>query len=970
MDARRPRFAWPLRWEGLPRAWRELAPHDRNALLAAVALLAAGVPLALADTPEWWFGGALLLGASVLLVRVFGERAAGRAAALAAPRTFRGLTFRPLALGADALCVALVSALAVAMLWDIAGGDRPVGPGHIAHYTSAWQLEHRLLPRGVLFGWSHDRFAGYPAHYLDAPGGDLWVAAVHALGVGLLDFDAAYARAVLLCFVLLGIAMYRFGRILGGPLCGLLAATLCLTDLADGRMGGFGLALDYGDWPAALALAFSLLALCNVPAIAQTRALAPLGAFGLWMGFAILTDPVQLIVLALLLPVVALAAALADGVRTATAAARFALASGASLLVAAPFLVPLFGARGDLRVQAAPWDSAYELGRGLLELRALPGTLGWVLAFGVLAIAVVLRTRRFPLLLPALLALCIPAVSTSTFLDELHLFELAPGLRGLPFVRLAATVKPFWFALAAYFVLAACAHARALAAAETGSRTPGSHARAAVFAAVLGLLTLPVVVPAAQAFWTRHVNRSVVTNSDRPLHKERARLQAWLAENLPNDGFYRVGIFGRDERELCDLPALLGRPLYESGVDPRSSFVYQPTGADPAILHALGVRFAISRQHLGADEFEPLESTGGYRVYRVKRWRPQPFAIVDGAGDVRLERFADEEIALRAAAGAHGKLRLDVSYFGRWRAYRDGQRVPMTLMYLQEAPHATGFMTVKLAPGRYRFAFERTLGERLAVPLGLCGIALCAVLLVLGRRGAQPRVQRALAAAYARLDRLSEPSWARRRALLALAAAALLLGAAAAVSSVRPKLAPRGLGAFAIARVRYDFLEKLGRATANIEYRERNQPCLRQRDRLVCRDEQGNLDNGRYVASSPAVIEDGELVRCIRARPESAALLSIAFSDVPLGQAIVGYYGIEREGQSTNQRRPVEFSVMVDGQAVYRASTDSDTRMHWFRADMPRLPRRRAPVVFSVRAENVNKRDFCFHAQMVNLKPL
>ena len=93
---------------------------------------------------------------------------------------------------------------------------------------------------------------------------------------------------------------------------------------------------------------------------------------------------------------------------------------------------------------------------------------------------------------------------------------------------------------------------------------------------------------------------------------------------------------------------------------------------------------------------------------------------------MQLERFGDEEIVLRAAPGAHGKLRLNVSYFSRWRAYRDGKRVPITLTYLREAPEETGFITVPLAPGHYRFVFERTLGDRLAVPLGAARHRCCA----------------------------------------------------------------------------------------------------------------------------------------------------------------------------------------------------------------------------------------------------
>ena len=44
-------------------------------------------------------------------------------------------------------------------------------------------------------------------------------------------------------------------------------------------------------------------------------------------------------------------------------------------------------------------------------------------------------------------------------------------------------------------------------------------------------------------------------------------------------------------------------------------------------------------------------------------------------------------------------------------AYRDGREVPITITYLQRWPDDTGFITVPLAPGTYRFAFERTVSR-------------------------------------------------------------------------------------------------------------------------------------------------------------------------------------------------------------------------------------------------------------------
>jgi hypothetical protein len=947
------------------------APGGRAVLLAVLALGAAGIPLAVADTPLWWLGGSMLLAAGTLLARVHGSRLRARALALNAPRALRGLSVRPLEVLADVICAGIVLWLGATMMWDLAGGERPVGHQHAEHYARAFQLHERLASTGRLLGFSHDWFAGYPGYYVDPPGADLWVNAVHALGFGALGFGAAYALAVLLVHLLSGIAVYRFGRIVAGPPCGLIAAVLFLTDLSVVGLGGFTHAVEHGAWPEALSLALGTMALCSVPAIAAERRLAPLGAFALFQGLAILTHPVQLIALLPLLVCATLAAALADSVKAAAASLRLLLASALALLVAAPWLIPWSTSRGDTRGAGAYWSATYELAKGVLELRALPGTLGWVLALGVLGVVLMLRTRRFALLLTALLALCIPLVSSGTFVDELHLPAL---LRGLPRVELAALAvlaRPLWFVLAAYFAVAAIAHVRLLAgraAAERGGSslagTGDSHARAALFAAVLGLLTLPVLVPAAQVFWTRHVRKSIVTESERPLRRDRARLQHWLRTELPRDGFYRVGVFADDDG-LIDLGVGLDRPVYARAGGPSSSFIYRIAGADPAVLEALNVRFAIARKHLPSDLVDPVVSLGDYRVYRLERYRPEPFVVAQGAGEVRVVRFGDEEIVLRAAPGSHGKLRLNVSYSSRWRAYRDGRRVPMTLTYLPQAPRTTGFMTVPLAPGVYRFAFERTLGDRLATPLGLLGVALCAWLMWAGRD--ERRVPRLLQRAYTGLDRLSEPPWARRRALLAGGAGALLLAAGVALALLRPPIAGRGLGV-AVARVRFDFLEELGRAGANLEYSERNQPCLRQGERLVCRDEAGNLDNERYIASVPAAIEEDRMVRCIRARPEQAALLSISFPNVPLSEAIVGYYGIEREGQLAEGRRAVALQIMVDGTPVYSGYTQSDELQHWFNAPVPRGQSGRGTVTFAVRADNVSRRHFCFAAQMVELR--
>ena len=115
-------------------------------------------------------------------------------------------------------------------------------------------------------------------------------------------------------------------------------------------------------------------------------------------------------------------------------------------------------------------------------------------------------------------------------------------------------------------------------------------------------------------------------------------------------------------------------------------------------------------------------------------------------------------------------------------------------------------------------------------------------------------------------------------------------------------------------------------------------------------------------------------MRCLRARPVSNATLYIDFPSVPVGDALIGYYGVEREGRLMSKRRPVELRINVAGREVYLSHTQSDNQIHAFKIPMrDKVPKddasdRRTTVGFAVRAENVSRRYFCFHAQVVDLK--
>jgi hypothetical protein len=123
----------------------------------------------------------------------------------------------------------------------------------------------------------------------------------------------------------------------------------------------------------------------------------------------------------------------------------------------------------------------------------------------------------------------------------------------------------------------------------------------------------------------------------------------------------------------------------------------------------------------------PAQTFGGQlRLYLFRDWNPNPFEIRQGAGEIRLMEFGDEEIVLRAEPGAHGLLRLNVSYFPKWHATRDGAPGPISATPAPGVDNSA-FMQVPLLPGTYRFRYQKDasdyVGSLLCV-LGAAGVVM------------------------------------------------------------------------------------------------------------------------------------------------------------------------------------------------------------------------------------------------------
>src|SRR5262249_52556844 len=160
--------------------------------------------------------------------------------------------------------------------------------------------------------------------------------------------------------------------------------------------------------------------------------------------------------------------------------------------------------------------------------------------------------------------------------------------------------------------------------------------------------------------------------------------------------------------------------------------------------------------------------------------------------------------------------------------------------------NSSGFMTVWLEPGEYRFVFELSALDHVSALLSWLGVALSLALVLSERwRGLRglPRLTRFLTRGGELLETLSEPRFARGRRIVFGAAVLVGFGLVFSFAEWQPPLVLENLDGAAVERVRFDFLERLTSARVDIAYPSRTRRCRRLVDRFACRQEDGNIDN-------------------------------------------------------------------------------------------------------------------------------
>jgi uncharacterized membrane protein len=550
--------------------------------------------------------------------------------------------------------------------------------------------------------------------------------------------------------------VYVLGKLAFNRVVGLVAAVLYLVDRGANSAGGWFWIVDIGTWPIALSIAFSTMATALLARILEGGTRRDVVWCAVLIGLALFTHPLQLVYVPILGATAFLLSTFVVGWTRLRVSAPYAVAAlGFGLLLGAAWYLPFLAYSDYSRAYGWPWVSLDEIGANIYQGTLFPagatlfsrevipsnamgyvpetvdGLAVYVTVLSVLALPILLLSRRLLPLLVSVLTFLLLVGASSSLHDVVGLPQWWDSYDRMEFARFSMLFKPFMCVGAAVGVWAMWTGVKHSASRMVRFRATGlwtGYARVVIAVALVLWPTLPGIIVALN----RHVFQSTATKSGDPFTSDRAAVVQWIRDIHTKDPrFFRVAARGDDvsDHSLIDLGTELPVPMIHLGYTPAVPFRYTLGASEVFLavpsdsnetLRTLNVRYVISKVPVQRPDWRSLRQFGALGLYEFTDWNPNPFVITEGQGEVKLVRFDDEAITFRAADGAQGKLRLNVSYFPRWSAWRNGQPIPIDV---SSAGQGTGFMTVALSPGTYEFRYARGVAEWLGLLLAVSGVA-------------------------------------------------------------------------------------------------------------------------------------------------------------------------------------------------------------------------------------------------------
>lgn len=566
--------------------------------------------------------------------------------------------------------VVLVLVLATWLVWPVPL-SMPLSQDHPLHLARAYLLGQSLAD-GHLSGWSSAWYFGFPVGELYPALADLVVVLLRACSLTLLPWSTCYALAFLAGYATIGLALCGFARAAGlSPWVGVVAAALCLLDPGTGREGGWRFTVFFGVWMHPLAVALAWWALgelyaCVRAAELHARALVrPIVLAGL----ALLAHPGALPMIAMTLPLAAIA--FGQRGRLARASVLAAIVGVGGAMLAAWWYAPMLAHKAWMAHFGTLWLELPELAgwvAGGQWAKEMPIAVGWTISAGLV---LALVRGPAPIRFVAIASLCLWFFASVEAFTWLRLDLLSDGFRYLQYQRFVICAKPGLYLCAAWIVVSAAMLVR--------TRLPTHR---------LGYGALGVLVVAWSA-WLVHgtavgmragrvgeMQESRAGMEDDGFEAEWSDALAWAAARwAERDGFWRFAYAtkSRHGHGVADAPVGTHAPAYKIGFTPGDNFIHRIEADEPEVLDRARVRYVVA-----------LDGRRGHEVARFGRIRVLERPVVEevarlvglGELEVVLDDPDGEGVVVDVRGTNGGRIEWNIAGHPRWELRRDGELVP------------------------------------------------------------------------------------------------------------------------------------------------------------------------------------------------------------------------------------------------------------------------------------------------------
>jgi hypothetical protein len=695
------------------------------------------------------------------------------------------------------LPLALLVALTVSLLGELALGRPPASRDHAVHYFQTKVLVDELIPSGELIGFSERLNSGYPFGDSYPVLGYVLTGAANLLSFGLISLRTSYAWGLLAIWLLAlwavwwlaatiarelsppahdagdagdaGAAEAPLASLLDPRWAGALAAIAWLIDPGSSREGGWNYLMFHGVWPQLLSSALWVASLPATWAALRRPSPRSLAFAGLLLGGSVLAHPFGMLT-------AATSAVAWPIVLWATGALRklpggqirwWLIIHVLAAVVCVGWVVTFLASAGSMARSPVPWRPLGELATDLLAGELFQDHRAWVGPLTIIGLFVAIRRGRAMAWLGVGLVCAMLVLGSEASVTVVRLDLLASSFKNLQFPRYAIALKPMLYAFTGIGGAVLLAMLRELPRRDQPAPSVVRPAAARLLACVcLAPLVVGIVDDRSRLFPRPVGGTEVLEGSPHAavdealLEQLRAEAELLAAEPEPRElsvAFLR-GSMGGGTYPLFAITDADGK-LVMDGHIPAVNYKYQVRRRSPAALRLMGVTHVIYDRPLDRSNDDrqldaALELVDTFGVWTLARLEPTetPRFSVTGKiepANVRVTRTSRTELEVELLAGGPGRVELPIGPYRKWSAVLDdGSKPPLSSAML-----VRGIPGVKLPferPGVVTLEYTTPTRERVALWVSLIGM-----LLLLACLGSNRELQLAVRLQSDRADRLS-----------------------------------------------------------------------------------------------------------------------------------------------------------------------------------------------------------------------